>query len=139
MQNSGKTFVGWNSEPDGSGTWYAAGEQVTLSQLNLGDRDQYAQDLQQLADDQTEEAPAYYDESADTDTSRADEIEAELESKYTANLYAQWESPNAQPAARTTTRRQLPRTADPQSMPQLGALVLAAVASLLAARRLRKS
>lgn len=153
MQNFGKTFVGWKTMPDGSGTWIATDEQATLDQLNLGTRGQYAQDLQALADLQVEESPAFYTEDTDPNPTAADKLEADLEAKYTADLYAQWTSPEPTPepenkpkTANTTNtntdnqnKTKTPNTSDMSSSPQMAAIVLsAALVSLYAARRLRR-
>ncbi len=152
MKNSSKSFVGWNTMPDGSGTWVATGEQATLDQLNLGTRGQYAQDLQALADLQTEESPSYNTEDTDSNPTAADAFETDLEEKYTADLYAQWASPEPAPApdgkptpANNTTnttnqnKAKTPNTGDASTTPQMAAIVmLFALASLYAARRLRK-
>ena len=146
MQNDGKTFVGWNTEADGSGMWFANGQQATLEQLDLGDRAQYTQDLQELADLQVEEAPAYNTE--EDEWTAADEREAMLEAKYTADLYAQWVTPTTPPApnptpstSSTTTnvaRATTPHTGDSMSMQVAMLVLLAAGASLCGARRLRR-
>ncbi len=146
MKNDGKTFVGWNTEADGSGMWFANGSQATLEQLDLGDRAQYTQDLQELADLQAEEAPAYNTE--EDEWTAADEREAMLEAKYTADLYAQWVTPTTPPApnptpstSSTTTnaaRAATPHTGDTMSMQVAMLVLLAAGVSLCGARRLRR-
>lgn len=148
MQNPGKTFAGWNTKPDGSGTWVTTGEQATLSKLDLGDRSQYLQNLQALADLQTQEAPSHYTPEADSTSSAADELEAKLEDKYTVDLYAQWNTTAVTPAsgstektnvARGTTSQKTPSTDDPSMPPVVVVLALAGAAmSLYVARRLRK-
>ena len=92
MQNAGYSFKGWNTAADGSGEWVTAGEKVELAQLGLGDRAEYVQDLEQLANLQVQETPIYDDaEGTGTETDTpAGEFESLLESKYTAHLYAQW-------------------------------------------------
>ncbi len=137
VNKEGVTLQGWKTEPDGLGEWVVTGESATLSDLNLGSRGEYSQDLQQLADLQTKESPEYQDDNVDT--SASDKREAELEDKYTAHLYAQWETPAAQSTTQTTTRGQTPRTGDSQTMLQTAAFVVAAAAvSFIAAHRLRK-
>ena len=152
MQNPGKDFKGWNTAADGSGTWVATNEQVSPSQLGLGDRSQYVSDLQALANLQVEAMPAYANESNGEAEKVAQEFEAQLEPKYTAHLYAQWEepanpatapapAPQRQAAVTTTnvTRAATPSTSDSlAAMTQLGALLAAVgVATLWAARRKR--
>ena len=168
MQNDGKTFKGWNTAADGSGTWFKVDDQATLEQLGLGTRAEYVQDLEQLATLQIEEMPAYYDDAADANTSSdeleaqdvsdastpSDELEAKLEDKYTTHLYAQWAegtptpaptptptptpTPDAKPGTKPASGA-LPRTGDATvPAPAVALIALAGMGALYVARRTRK-
>ena len=116
MQNTGKTFAGWNTEADGSGEWVKKDEKATLAKLSLGTRAQYLKDLDKLAALEIQETPTHYEEAtldAQSDSSSAaDEFEAKLEQKYTTHLYAQWTDEPEKADANTDTKKSGDEKAD---------------------------
>ena len=126
MQNPGKTFVSWNTAPDGSGETVETDKGSTLAQLGLGTRAQYLQDLEKLAALDIEETPIHYTESEDASklatqaegqgsSATADEFEAELEDKYTVHLYAQWSNEPTKAEANTEVKKAASTTQSSQS------------------------
>lgn len=122
LKNPDKTFVGWNTAADGSGEWVNAGETASLEKLGLGTRTEYVNDLAQLSTLQGDDEPSHYTEAATDTDSEADKYEAQLESKYTTHLYAQWKDKGNTPQATTaktsaktsatTTQSKTPVTGD---------------------------